>query len=72
MQPSVQEEKYTILKHIFMIIPCSFLVYRCRTVKKSDMILNNYLPKLTGKYVNEEVFVLHTCMLTKIMAKMST
>ena len=55
-----------------MIIPCSFLVYRCRTVKKSDMILNNYLPKLTGKYVNEEVFVLHTCMLTKIMAKMST
>ena len=28
----------------------SFLSFsRCRTVKKKDMILNNYLPKLTGK-----------------------
>lgn len=63
-QTSVQEEKRTILKSIFEIIPYSFIVYRCRTVKKTDMILNNYLPKLTGKYVNVEVFLL-LYMLTK-------
>ena len=25
------------------------LIYSCRTVKKKDMVLNNYLPKLTGE-----------------------
>ncbi|XP_015748160.1 PREDICTED: urease subunit alpha-like [Acropora digitifera] len=52
----ISQEKRFILKHIFVIIPCSFLVYSCRTVKKSDMILNNYLPKLT---VDPQTYKVH-------------